>query len=271
MMTDKWKWLHFACTGWFVLCVGYILVSALRQTGLHWWVIFSLSGYSAVFVFLLIALYLFAIFRGVDRNQKIEIEHPLTNTNCYMAFYDISPLLGGFAGYVGSIGVSRVSGLVIGIALGTLVTTFLMWVVVDPTIAFIEKRLPAGRKHRLERLSRAKALRQEQKEKRERLLAEILLQSKREQTRLQEALKPQAEKLAELLMTNRSNFEQSERTAVEIGANAWQIGGLSCMQQLRNMAIAICGQRNQGSNTIDYIPVWWNGIGSWKSPALCWE
>ena len=150
-MTDKRKWLHFASTGWFILCVGYILVSALRQTGLHWWVIFSLSGYSAIFVFLLIALYLFAIFRGVDRNQKIEIEHPLTNTNCYAVFYDISPLLGGFAGCVGSVGVSRVSGLVIGIALGTLVTTFLMWIVVDPTIAFIEKQLPAGRKRRLER------------------------------------------------------------------------------------------------------------------------
>jgi len=96
-MTDKRKWLHFASTGWFMLCVGYILVSALRQAGVHWWVIFSLSGFSAIFVFLLIGLYLFAIFRGVDRNQKIEIEHPLTNTNYYLAFYDISPLLGGFA------------------------------------------------------------------------------------------------------------------------------------------------------------------------------
>ena len=265
-MIDKRKWLHFTSTGWFILCVGYILVSALRQTGLHWWVIFSLSGYSAVFVFLLIVLYLFAIFRGVDRNQKIEIEHPLTNTDCYMAFYDISPLLGGFAGYVGSIGVSGVSGLVIGIALGTLVTTFLMWVVVDPAIAFIEKRLPAGRKHRLERLSRAKALRQEQKEKRERLLAEILLQSKRERTRLQKALKPQAEKLAELLITNRDDFKQAECKAVEIGANAWRIGGLSCMQELRDMAIAIFEQRNPNMAATDYIPVWWDGIGSWRSP-----
>jgi large-conductance mechanosensitive channel len=269
MMTDKWKWLHFASTGWFMLCVGYILVSALRQAGLHWWVIFSLSGYSAILVFLLVGLYIFAIFRGVDRSQKIEIEYPLTSTNCYTAFYDISPLLGGFAGYIGSIGVSRVSGLIIGIALGTLVTTFLMWIVVDPAIAFIEKLLPASRKHRLERLSRAKALRQEQKEKRERLLAEILSQDERERTRWQEALKPQAEKLAELLMTNKTNFAQAERTAVEIGANAWQIGGLSCMQQLRNMTITICGQRDQSSDTVDYIPVWWDGIGSWKSPALC--
>ena len=252
-----------------MLCVGYILVSALRQAGVHWWVIFSLSGYSAVFVFLLVGLYLFAIFRGVDRNQKIEIEHPLTNTNYYLAFYDVSPLLGGFAGYIGSIGVSRVSGLIIGIALGTLVTTFLMWIVVDPAIAFIEKLLPASRKHRLERLSRAKALRQEQKEKRECLLAEILSQDERERTRWKEALQPQAEKLAELLMTNKSDFEQVERTAVEIGANAWQIGGLSCMQQLRNMTITICGQRDQRSDTVDYIPIWWDGIGSWKSPALC--
>lgn len=252
-----------------MLCVGYILISALRQTGLRWWVIFSLSGYSAILAFLLIGLYLFAIFRGVDRSQKIEIEYPLTSSDCYTIFYDISPLLGGFAGYIGSIGVSSINGLIAGIALGTLATTFLMWIIVDPAIAFIEKLLPASRKHRLERLSKAKVLRQEQKEKRERLLAEILLQSKQEQTRLQEALKPQAEELAELLMAGKSDFEQAERTAIEIGARAWQIGGLSCMQQLRNMAITICGQKNQSGNTIDYIPVWWDGIGNWKNPAYC--
>ncbi len=82
-------------------------------------------------------------------------------------------------------------------------------------------------------------------------------------------MKPQAEKLAELLITNKTDFKKAERKAVEIGANAWRIGGLSCMQELRSMAIAICSKRNQSSDTVDYIPVWWDGIGSWRSYLLC--
>jgi len=178
-------------------------------------------------------------------------------------------LLGGLAGCAGSIGVCKMSGILLGTALGTLVTTFLMWIVVDPAIAVIERLLPASRKHRLERLSKAKALRQKQQKEREHLLAEVLSQSQQEQSRQQEALKPHAEKLAELLMTNQEDFERAERKAVEIGANAWQIGGLSCMQQLRDMAITICEQKEQNSNTVDFIPVWWDGIGSWRNTALC--
>ena len=266
---NKWKLVHFASTAWFMLALGYILVLALRQVGFHWWIIFSLSGHSAIFVFLLISLYLFAIFRGIDRSQKIEIEHPLTSTSYYVAFYDVSPLLGGLAGYIGSIGVSRISELASGIALGTLTTTFLMWIVVDPAIAFVERILPGSRKNRVERLAHARALRQKRQEQQKRLLAEILALNEQEHSRWQEALKPQAEKLAGLLAANKTDFEQAERKAVEIGLNAWQIGGLSCMQELRNMAIAICKQRNRNNNTIDYIPAWWDGIGNWRNSLIC--
>ncbi|MCK4913602.1 MAG: hypothetical protein KAI59_06080 [Planctomycetes bacterium] len=266
---NKLKLVHFASTAWFMLAIAYVLISALRQAGFRWWVIFSLSGYSAIFVFLLISLYLFAIFRGIDRSQKIEIEHPLTSTSYYAAFYDVSPLLGGLAGYVGSIGISRISELVLGIALGTLATTFLMWIVVDPAIAITEKILPASRKHRIERLTRLKALREKKQEGRKRLLADVLSQNERDMSHWQEVLKPQAEKLAELLITNRTDFKQAECKAIEIGANAWQIGGLSCMQKLRDMVIAICKQRNQSSDTVGYISVWWDGIGSWQNSSLC--
>ena len=266
---NRGKLVHFAITVWFMLAIGYILVLALRQAGFRWWVIFSLSWHSAILVFLLISLYLFAIYRGIDRSQKIEIEHPLTSTRYYAVFYDVSPLLGGLAGYVGSIGISRISGLMLGIALGTLATTFLIWIVIDPAIAFAERILPASQKHRLERLAKVRALRQEQQEERKRLLVEVFYQNERDRSHWQEALKPQAEKLAELLITNRDDFKQAECKAVEIGANAWQIGGLSCMQELHNMAIAICRQSSQSRNIVDYIAVWWDGIGSWRNPALC--
>lgn len=266
---DKEKMIHFASTAWFMIAFGYILVLALRQAGFDWWVIFSLSGYSAVFVFLLISLYLFAIFRGIDRGQGIEIEHPLTSTSYYAVFYDVSPLLGGLAGYLGSLGISGISRLILGIALGTLAATFIIWIVVDPVIAFIEKILPASRKHRLERLAKVKALRQEQEQERKRLLEEVLSQDEQGRSHWYEALKPQAEELAKMLIAHQDDFKQAECKAVEIGADAWRIGGLSCMQELRNMAIAICKQKNKSRDIVDYIPIWWDGIGSWRDSTSC--
>ena len=166
------------------------------------------------------------------------------------------------------IGVSRVGDLLPSIALGTLTTTFLVWIAVDPAIAFVERQLPASRKHRHERLAQVKALRQKKQEERRRLLTDVLAQNEQDRSHWQEALKPQAEKLTELLITNRTDFKQAECKAVEIGANAWQIGGLSCMQELRDMAITICRQKNQSNDKVDYISVWWDGIGNWRNPSL---
>jgi hypothetical protein len=263
------KLAHLASTTWFMLCMGYILVLALRQAGIHWWVIFSLSGHSALLIFLLISLYLFAIFRGVGGDPEIEAEHPLTSTDYYIVFYVVAPFLGGLAGCVGMIGEHRIGQFLLGIALGTLGTTFLVWVIVDIGAGLLEMVLPpSSRRHRAERLAQAKAQREKKQKDRERLLAEVL--SKEESTRRgwQEALRPQAEKLAALLATNKTNFKQAKREAVEIGVDAWQIGGLSCMRELRNMAIAISRRRSQSRNVVDYIPIWWDGIGSWRNLSL---
>jgi hypothetical protein len=263
------KLIHLAGTAWFILCIGYILVFALRQAGLHWWVIFSLSGYSALIVFLLISIYLFAIFRGVSPGQNIAIEHPLTSTNYYTLFYITTPFLGGLAGCLGMIGVSTIKQLLLGIALGTLCTTFLVWVIVDPVTALLEMLLPpASRKHRAERLDQAKAEREKRQKDRERLLAEVLAKEDSDRHGWREVLKPHAEKLAELLATHRANFRQAEREAVEMGAKAWQIGGLGCMRQLRDMAIDIYREQNQNKAIVDYISSWWDGIGRWRSPSL---
>jgi len=262
------KLVHLASTVWFMLCIGHILVLALRQAGFHWWIIFSLSGHSALLIFLLISLYLFAIFRGVGRGTKIEVEHPLTSTNCYMVFYVAAPLLGGLAGTLGMIGESRISQFLLGIALGTLGATFLVWIIVDPVTGLVEMLLPASRKHRLERLARVRVLRQKQQEKRKRLLAEILAQEEQDRRRRQEVLQPYAEKLAGLLTTNTIDFKQAEREAVDIGVNAWQIGGLNCMRQLRDMTMDLCKKKYQDSMIIDYVSTWWDGVGSWRNPSL---
>ncbi len=262
------KLVHFAGTAWFMLCVGYILVLALRQAGVNWWIIFSLSGHSVLLIFLLISLYLFAIFRGVGRNQKIEVEHPLTSTNYYIVLYVAAPFLGGLAGCLGMIGVNRISQFLLGIALGTSATTFLVWVIVDPVTGLLEMLLPVSRKHRVERLAKAKAQRERRQKDRERLLAEVLAKEESDQREWQEALKPQAEKLAGLLTADRVNFKQAEREAVDIGVNAWQIGGLSCMRQLHEMVLDLCKKKYEDSMIVDYISSWWDGIGSWRNPSF---
>lgn len=263
------KLVHLASTVWFILCIGYILVLTLRQAGVNWWLVFSLSGYGALIALILISLYLFAIFRGISSSQKVQIEHPLTSTSYYRVFYVITPLLGGLAGCLGMIGVSTIGQFVLGVALGTLGMTFLVWVIVDPLAGLLEMLLPpASRRHRAERLDRAKALRQSRQKDSESLLKEVLVKEELERRRWRKVLKPKAEKLAGLLTAGEIDFKQVERQAVGIGVNAWQIGGLSCMRELRDMAMAIARQKSQNKSVVDYIGVWWDGIGSWREPSL---
>jgi hypothetical protein len=249
--------------------VGYIFVLGLHQAGVRWWVVFSLSGYGALTVFLLVSLYLFAIYRGISSSQKVQIEHPLTSTPYYTMFYIITPFLGGLAGCLGMIGVSTVSQFLSGIALGTLVTTFLVWVIVDPVAGLLEVLLPpASRKHRAERIAAARAEREKKQREHERLLAELLAKEELDVCRWQDVLKPQAERLAGLLTAEKIDFQDAEREAVDIGAGAWRTGGLACMRALRNMAIEISRRNNPGKTIVDYVTIWWDGIGNWRSPSM---
>ena len=132
------KLTHVASTIWFMVCVGYILVLTLHEVGFKWWLIFSLSGHSAVAVGVLISVYLFALVRDMGGSQQIQVEHPFTSTHSYMGFYVAAPLLGGLAGIFGMIGASDLSRYADGVARGTLGTTFFVWVVLDPVTGLIE-------------------------------------------------------------------------------------------------------------------------------------
>jgi len=263
------KWTHVASTIWFVLCVVYVLILALHQAGFDWWVIFSLSGHSLIVVFLLVSLYLFALFRGVGGAQQIEVEHPLTSTSAYMGFYVAAPLIGGLAGLLGMAGALNPIQFMLGVAMGTLGTTFAIWVLVDPIAGLIEMLQPASRKHRAERLAKAEAERRERHERRERLLAEAFAREEQERLHWQERLQPQAERLAALLAVDADGFLDAEREAVDIGAQAWRLGGINCMREVRDMAVAINQKRQGDAEAADYISYWWDGIGEWRRPALC--
>ncbi|MHC4434852.1 MAG: hypothetical protein ACYTBS_23685 [Planctomycetota bacterium] len=261
---DELKLVHIASTVWFILCVGYVLTLALRQVGANWWVVFSLSGHGALIVLVLISLYLFAIFRGISSSQNVHVEHPLTSTSYYAAFYVATPLLGTLAGCLGMIGERTPSQFVLGMAMGTLGVTFLVWVIVDPAIGLLELLLPASREHRVQRLAAAKALREQKQRDRENLLAEVLAKEDSARRSWDEFLQPQAETLARLLTSESKDIERTEQEAVGIGVSAWQTGGLTCMRELRKMAIAICERNGNNKAVVDHITYWWDGIGNWR-------
>jgi hypothetical protein len=264
---NAFKMVHFASTAWFTLSAGYILVWTLLQAGKSWWFIVSLSGYSALIAFLLVSLYLFAIFRGVVRSQKNQIEHPLTTCLYYSVFYDISPFLGTLAGTFGAIGVSRISHYLLVIATGSLWATFLVWIIIDPAAGLIEMLIPQSRKHRRERLAQTKTIRQQQHFAKQRLLAQVQSKEQLEQAGWNQALRPYAEKLA-ALVTGEVTGELEQAEAADIAVYAWQTGGLNCMRQLHSMAMEICRQKCQNATAIDYISNWWDGIGTWQDKWL---
>lgn len=260
--------VHFVSTAWFILCTSYVCAITLRQAGKSWWVIVSLSGYSTLLALLLISLYLFAIFRGVARSQKIQVEHPLTSTRYYMGFYVSAPFLGGLAGMLGMIGEERLSQFVLGIALGSLWATFLVWIVVDPAAGFLEMLVPSSRKHRLERLASLRAWREEQEKERKNILAEADNRECMEKKRWEQILEPYAEQLAAVLVNGQCGSKAAEEEAVGIGVRAWQIGGLNCMRELHSMAMELYSNQYEGSTNIDYVSFWWDGIGNWRSPSV---
>lgn len=260
--------IHFASTSWLIFCVCYIAVIALRQAGIKWWILFSLSGHGALLLLFLISLYLFAIFRGISSSQKLDIEHPLTRTTQYAFFYVVSPFLGVSAGLLGITTAETYGSLFLGTALGTLAATFLVWVIIDPVIGLLEMMLPASRKHHIQRMARAKAEREEKHRKNQHLLAKVLDNEESNRSHWQDILKPQAEKLAELMTSDEIDLRQAEQEAVGIGATAWRIGGVSCMRVLRSMAVSISKEKTQNADIVDYITSWWDGIGSWRNPSI---
>jgi hypothetical protein len=262
------KIVHMASTIWFILSVGYTLVLAMHQAGIRWWVVFSLSGHGALIIFVLVSLYLLAVFRGVSSSQQVHLEHPLTSTKYYVVFYVSAPFLGSLAGLLGMIGTHSASQFILGIAMGTLGTTFLVWVIVDPVLGLLEMLLPTSRKNRAQRLLQAKAGKEKKQKDRLNLLEEVIAKEDSDRLVWQQVLKPQAEILAELLTSDGEDTKFIEQEAVGIGVKAWQTGGISCMRELHEMAISLCKQKHQNKDIVDYISFWWDGIGNWRATPI---
>ncbi len=258
---------HLASTVWFMLCTGYVFILALRQAGFNWLAIFSLSGYWALMVTLLVSLYLFAIFRGAPKGHGVQTEHPLTSTKYYMAFYVSTPFLGAIGGVLAMTGqmASSMPGVV---ALGTIGATFLTWVFIDPIASSVELLAPQPRRHRAQRLARAKERKQRAQADREQLLANILEQECENESRWRSMFAYKASRLADLLAADTSDLAEAESEVINIGVEAWRAGGLACMRQLRAMASEAFRQQYGRRQFVDYISGWWDGIGRWREPSL---
>jgi len=265
---DELKLVHIASTIWFVICVGFILILALHQVGVNWWVAFSLSGHGLLILLVLVSLYLFAIFRGISSSQNVQAEHPLTSTGYYAGFYVTAPLLGTLAGCIAMIGGSTVSQFLLGIAMGTLGVTFFVWVIVDPAIGLAELLLPASRRHRAQRLSETRSLRERKQKDRYDLLARVLAKEEAARSSWRQLMKPHAEKLAHLLTAETDDIRRAEQEAIGIGVSAWQTGGLSCMRELHSMTMQMCEQSSPRGGAVDYLNFWWDGIGNWRAASL---
>ncbi|MHC4635391.1 MAG: hypothetical protein ACYSYU_09335 [Planctomycetota bacterium] len=129
-------------------------------------------------------------------------------------------------------------------------------------------QLPSSREHRRKRLAEARALKQTEQAERERLSAELETNAKRERQQWREQLLPYAEKLVVLVACINSSDLYSEKQAIDIGVAAWQMGGLSCMRQLHSMAMEIYRWKYTRPMAVDYISIWWDGVGSWRCEWL---
>ena len=101
-----------------------------------------------------------------------------------------------------------------------------------------------------------------------RAIAEAFAREEQERQRWQQHLRPSAERLAVLLKTDSPELPGAEREAVNIGASAWQLGGLSCMRQLRDMTVAIQKDSGNQAITAERLSNWWDGIGDWRRPVF---
>lgn len=258
------KRIHILGTAWFLFCAAALLVISLRQAGVNWWLIFSISGYSVVLFTFLLAFYLFALFRGVVRAQCVE-EHPLSTSPAYLFMYDTAPFWGAVAGLVVSFGVADWTAAARMITEGTLGMTFVTWVILDSMVGAGESMLPKSILHRSKRLAHARAEKQRIQKENAALLESLERSEVNLRRNWEETFRDIAASLAELYCSGKSDIQQVKQLAVETGAKAWQVGKLPCMRFVQQMILSEMN-RCSGEWRIDFPAIWWDGIGSWRRP-----
>ncbi len=268
-MTSKkiLRYTHALGSAWFLLCTLLVMVKALRQAGVEWWIIFSFSGVSAFLLYVVISFYLFAFFRGASESFRYKIEHPLTSSNSYQFFYLMAPFLGTIGAMLGISDPAYFIESWMEIAYATILTTFAVWIVIDPLLGMAETFIPGSRAHRLRRKKAEQQRKIQEQENRHKLLEQIDLDEQRERERLAAELSPLADRLL-LVLTDAGSPLAPQLRAVDIGAEAFRLGGLDAMQVLHKMTYDRYRRQLETEPVCDLISQWWHGVGHWRDEPL---
>lgn len=258
------KRLHLFGIVWFLLCSAFLFVFSLYQMGFHWWVTFSISSYSAVIVLFLMTIYLFSIYKGVVRNSN-SIEHPLTTSPYYVLLYDLAPFLGSIAGLFAISFSQPILFMFSTAAQGTLVMTFVMWILLDSLAGLIESSFPQSIRHRKNRVAEMQEKKRLQALERQKLLEQIDLQEKQSRSELTLLFQPYAVEVADLLCGLSGNAQTVQKRIIELGALAWHQGGLLAMQFFYTLIFEEVKERITHPS-VDFVTLYWDGIGNWRRP-----
>ena len=125
--------------------------------------------------------------------------------------------------------------------------------------------LPSSRQYRRRRLTKAEITYQRKRQENARILTEAQTVEKSDRVEWNDFLVPYGGRLTALMCSESITDEQRQFDVVDIGVSAWRAGGLECMRELHSFASERCRQRGQDGQAIDYISIWWDGIGFWRS------
>jgi len=253
---------HTAVTAQFTISAALIIFWSLYETGLHWWAVFSFSAQGFVIVFLGVLIYGFAVFRGTV-GERIEAEHPLTGSICYRLFYLVLPIIGGIAVGIEYFEAEGLLEGVRGLALGTVLTAYVVWLFVDPVAGVIESGLPESRRLRGVRLAQERARREARQRRKEIVLERIRAERKALLDGLEPVLARRTEDLTALLEASAYNPEYGAEDGASIGLEIWQAGGMDTMRELyESVKRSLAARRSERLlYTLDY---WWDGVGDWR-------
>ncbi len=132
-------------------------------------------------------------------SDKLDQECPLASSIYYITFYDICPFLGALAGVFSVAGSGPVVQQLTTVALGSLGTTFLVWIILDPVVGLIEMCLPTSRELRNKPTADAKAERLRIQLENNQLLQNLGEQELSSLRKWQPVLEPLALTLAKLI------------------------------------------------------------------------
>ncbi len=100
----------------------------------------------------------------------------------------------------------------------------------------------------------------------EKFLARLQEQEEVRKASWKKVLNGCAERLSTLLSLGENADNNHEAEAVDIAITAWRLGSTECMKLLHSMAISMYEEKYNKPVEIDYISIWWDGIGDWRSP-----